>query len=420
MTEHWCIYCGRKLRDAEATCENCGKESGFTASADDGEEVFFHEEPATATLILGTTPPGASISLDGVKQSGVTPWTLFVDMGLEEHKEVTVAVALSGYASRRVRVPVALGQVKTVSLPLILDPVTPPPEPVPGGSPSDAFPADANVRSATRNANGTHQSVSPTPSPSVHPVETIVQLVSLLSAIAAKKTIHPLETVVQLPVTKFNPEDGAEMILIPAGEFLMGEDNRSDNPRHKVNLSDYYIYKNLVTVGMYEKFCQDTGRKIPPEPRFNPEWSNKDHPIVNVSWDDAKAYCDWAGVALLSEAQWEKAARGVSGQQYPWGYTFDNSKLRCSKKKYGDAGGTAAAGSFPSGASPYGVMDMVGNVWQWCADWYDDKKDTCVVRGGSWLYYDPSFFRSAVRNSFRPTFHRMDNGFRCCAPPGLR
>ena len=76
--------------------------------------------------------------------------------------------------------------------------------------------------------------------------------------------------------------DGSEMILIPAGEFLMGDDDQSDNQRHTVNLSAYYIYKNLVTVGMYEKFCQDTGRKMPSAPSFNPAWSKKDHPIASA------------------------------------------------------------------------------------------------------------------------------------------
>jgi hypothetical protein len=223
----------------------------------------------------------------------------------------------------------------------------------------------------------------------------------------------------QLPVTKINPRDGAEMILIPAGEFLMGDDDMQDNPRHKVILFDYYIYKNLVTVGMYEKFCQDTGRKMPSAPKipfapsFNPDWSKKDHPIVNVSWDDAKVYCDWAGVALPSEAQWEKAARGTQGRRFPWGDTFDNSK-----PQWSDADGTASVGSFPAGASPYDVLDMAGNVWQWCADWYDDKKDSRVLRGGSWLNLNPAYFRTALRIRFNPTYYRSYvSGFRCCALP---
>jgi formylglycine-generating enzyme required for sulfatase activity len=236
----------------------------------------------------------------------------------------------------------------------------------------------------------------------------------------------------QSPATKINPKDDAEMILIPAGEFLMGDDDQNDNPRRKVILSAYYIYKNLVTVGMYEKFCQDTRREMPSAPDFNPNWFKKDHPIVDVSWEDAKAYCDWAGGILPTEEQWEKAARGTQGRKYPWGDTFDTSKLRCSMTDWGDAGGTASVDSYPLGASPFGVLDMAGNVWQWCADWYYaygigsqtnpsgvSSGDYRVLRGGSWCNYDPVIFRSAYRARDEPSFRDSDNGFRCCAPPGL-
>ncbi len=219
--------------------------------------------------------------------------------------------------------------------------------------------------------------------------------------------------------------DGSEMILIPAGEFLMGDDDQSDNQRHTVNLSAYYIYKNLVTVGMYEKFCQDTGRKMPSAPSFNPAWSKKDHPIVNVSWEDADAYCKWAGVKLPTEQQWEKAARWDvktgKAYQYPWGDKFDRDQLRCSTSGYGDSGGTASVNRDDRlGVSPYGINDMAGNVFQWCADWYDDKQDTRVLRGGSWDCYDPVLFRSAFRNWGVPTFRYDYGSFRCCASPGLR
>ena len=115
------------------------------------------------------------------------------------------------------------------------------------------------------------------------------------------------------------------MVLTPAGEFLMGEPKTNGqgwvrNPLHKVYLSSYYIYRNLVTVGQYEKFCRAVKRSMPPAPAFNQNWEKKDHPIVNVSWDDAMAYCAWAGVQLPTEAQWEKAARGVDGRPYPWGF----------------------------------------------------------------------------------------------------
>ncbi len=163
--------------------------------------------------------------------------------------------------------------------------------------------------------------------------------------------------------TRINPKDGAEMIFIPAGPFLMGDDDMPNNPRHTVKLSSYWIYKDLVTVGMYEKFCKETGRQMPPEPgfagnEFNPGWSKEDHPIVSVSWNDAMAYCAWAGVALPTEAQWEKAARGPDGLKYPWGNEFDQSKVWASKAAFCDAGGTTTVGRYGvrahMGAAGYG------------------------------------------------------------------
>jgi serine/threonine-protein kinase len=228
------------------------------------------------------------------------------------------------------------------------------------------------------------------------------------------------------------------MILIPGGEFVMGDDDTvpRHNRRQKVTLPGYHIYKNLVTVEMYEKFCVATGRSMPPVPversrnlstatgrsrhplwDFNRNWSNKEHPIVNVSWEDAKAYCDWAGVKLPGEAQWEKAARGTDGRKYPWGNTFDRSKLRCSKTSYFDAGGTAPVGSFPKGASPYGVLDMAGNVWQWCEDGAQVGMDKYkVLKGGSWANTYKEDFQCAVCLKSPPAFRYCNLGFRCVVP----
>ena len=234
--------------------------------------------------------------------------------------------------------------------------------------------------------------------------------------------------VIPAPVTptgaKINPKDGAEMVYVASGPFLMGDDDESDNPRHTVTLSGYYIYKNDVTVAMYRKFCHATGRQMPDAP----SWGWKDaRPIVNVAWDDAKAYCDWAGVYLPTEAQWEKAARGPAGRKYPWGNDWDSSRLKCSKSQVGDAGSTAAVGSFPSGASPYGCLDMTGNAWQWCADWYEEgywksdhgkdppgpnSGDFRVLRGGSWFSLNNGYFRAANRYYDTPADHGSVNGFR--------
>jgi len=166
--------------------------------------------------------------------------------------------------------------------------------------------------------------------------------------------------------TKINSKDGSELILIPAGEFLMGSldiDSQvvsNEKPQHKVYLDAYYIYKNDVTVAQYRVFCRVKRRKMP----GLPDWAKDDHPMICVTWDDAIAYAQWAGAALPTEAQWEKAARGQDGRLYPWGNAWDASKCQCSKVQWGDAGKTSPVGTFPSGASPYGVLDMVGNVEQ--------------------------------------------------------
>jgi formylglycine-generating enzyme required for sulfatase activity len=263
--------------------------------------------------------------------------------------------------------------------------------------------------------------------------------------------------------TKVNKIDGAEMVLIPAGEFLMGTSEEElaawlkahpdatrewfshEMPQHKVYLDAYYMYKHPVTVAQYRMFCEATGRAMP----LAPVWKWQDtHPIVYVTWDDAQAYAAWAGASLPTEAQWEKAARGTDGRIYPWGNEWDASKAQCSKERLGDAGRTAPVGSFPAGASPYGALDMAGNVWEWCADWYGreyytnaparnppgpteaqatlldlpvikdgrlvwEKGKPRVLRGGSWSDTNPVNFRAANRFFYNPTNRNYNYGFRC-------
>jgi formylglycine-generating enzyme required for sulfatase activity len=247
-----------------------------------------------------------------------------------------------------------------------------------------------------------------------------------------------------------NVKDDAEMIFIPAGEFTMGSTEASLNAllasdshlkreqwrlfageigRHKVYLDGYYIYKTPVTVKQYKKFCADTGNQMPPAPDFNPNWSKEDHPIVRVTWDNAQAYCRWAIASLPTEAQWEKAARGEDGRMFPWGNVFDDSCLQHSTNAPGDVGGTAPVGSFPKGVSPYGVLDMAGNVFSWCADWYDENYYFAtspprnptgpvngtyrVLRGGSWVNDGISFFHSASRGTDKRGIWADVIGFRC-------
>jgi len=224
--------------------------------------------------------------------------------------------------------------------------------------------------------------------------------------------------------SRINPKDGAEMLYVPAGRFTMGSSGGDANaPNHTVNLNAYWIYKHDVTVAEYKAFCQATGRAMADAPSWG--WQDE-HPVVNVTWDDAAAYAAWAGVSLPTEAQWEKAARGIDGRVYPWGNHWDPS--RCVNSVAGSIQSTKPVGSCLSGASPYGCLDVAGNVWEWCSDWYDDNYyksspasdpagpvsgSARVLRGGSWYDVSEDYFRCADRFYSGPAFRFNYGGFRC-------
>jgi len=211
-------------------------------------------------------------------------------------------------------------------------------------------------------------------------------------------------------VQEIEAPDGSVMVLIPAGEFIMGSDegDSDERPAHMVYLDGYLIDRTPVTWGQYVRFCEDTGREMPSEPGFP---LDETHPVVNVSWYDAAAYCKWAGKRLPTEAEWEKAASGTDGRIWPWGNNGDPKKANTRGR------GTTPVGSYPAGASPYGVLDMAGNAWNWCADLYSAAYYTKghdrnprgpkggqdrALRGGSW-YDDQVDARCANRLQYDPT-----------------
>ena len=257
-------------------------------------------------------------------------------------------------------------------------------------------------------------------------------------------------------------KDGALAVLVPGGNFLMGDDNGApqERPQRTVRVRTFYIDKWEVTNRQYERFLDwvkkhgDQSVRHPDQPadkdhtprywkKFRPTllqqtgmarlqqfddetFRNPDHPVVGVDWYDAFAYAKWAGKRLPTEAEWEKAARGPDGRTWPWGNEWDFK--RCNSGGYewkGERDGyiyTAPAQSFSEGVSPFGCYNMSGNVWEWVNDAYslppDSKLDVKVERGqktikggGSNSY--PTTVRPAMRKGYEPQFRFYCLGFRC-------
>ncbi len=208
---------------------------------------------------------------------------------------------------------------------------------------------------------------------------------------------------------RINPIDGMEMVYVAAGKFHMGSDQVADErPYRKVHLDAYWIARNDVTVAQFRKFCAISGHAMPMTPALN--WL-ENSPIVNVDWNDAAAYAKWANGRLPSEAEWEKAAGGDK-TIFPWGNAWDAT--RCNNGLDGP-NAPCKVGSFPLGASQYGVMDMAGNVAQWCADQYartGDSTDYRVIRGGSCRDVSPETYRTSRRDYLAPSAKIDVVGFR--------
>ena len=224
-------------------------------------------------------------------------------------------------------------------------------------------------------------------------------------------------------------DEDQDMVYVPAGMFLMGSDstNADEWPMQGVFTEAFYIDRTEVTNEAYKRFLDTTGH-VPPRHwelgAFPPGEAR--YPVIGVSWYDAQAYAQWAGKRLPTETEWEKAARGDDGRRYPWGDVFIPDWLNIQ----GDTDAyemTALVGSFPGGASPYGALDMAGNVWEWTSDWFEpyDGNEVIdpaygeqyrVIRGGSWINYDGNT-RSANRGKFYPSDTSLLLGFRCVRDP---
>ena len=186
--------------------------------------------------------------------------------------------------------------------------------------------------------------------------------------VAELKSKAPIQPVVGAHLTLLG-QDGAPMVLVPAGEFVMGSENGEsyEKPVRRVILDAYYIDAYEVTNALYGKFLQVTRHREPilwNDAKFN----GPNQPVVGVSCDDAEAYCRWAGRRLPTEAEWEKAARGTDGRIYPWGNQWDRTRANTF---IGGPGRPTPVGSYEADKSPYGAYDMAGNVQEWVADWYE-------------------------------------------------
>jgi len=315
--------------------------------------------------------------------------------------------------------------------------------------------------------------------------ETIMALEAQSDEQPATDEPEPTETAlpeIEAGDVSVNPIDGLEVVYIPQGTFTMGANEDFNlrrgfcvKPQHKVTLDEYWINKTEVTVAAFREFVDDIGYVTDGEklgnagwiwsykmngwdkiesPDKGPTWrkplgGKKDtvgideHPVTQVSWNDAVAYCEWAGGRLPTEAEWERAARGDKDtRKYPWGNeevndtlaNFGEKSFQCRFCDYREEDGyqyLAPVGSFPAGASPFGVLDMAGNAFEWVADSYDGSScypsqpvtnpepleggNERIMRGGSYAEYDGIYWKLRVDNRWSrlPGSSFADVGIRC-------
>ena len=240
------------------------------------------------------------------------------------------------------------------------------------------------------------------------------------------------------PRRRVRKTDGAVMLLVPEGPFVRGsgpkEGQQDERPQRRVHLSSFFIDRLEVTTARYRR-CVEAGACTLPAAEHHCNLhvgGREEHPVNCVDWSQADAYCRWAGGRLPTEAEWEKAARGDDGDTYPWGPTAPSCVVAV---RYGDKlkhacgkFGTWPVGSKPFGKSPYGALDMAGNVWEWVADYYsagayasapdrDPRGPSAgrfrILRGGGWGNDGEGALRAARRFKFSPENRTPGTGFRC-------
>ncbi len=253
------------------------------------------------------------------------------------------------------------------------------------------------------------------------------------SAAAGSPCVEPVQTPPPLAgEERTNRQDGTVLVYVPGGEFTLGADgiNSWSAPVHRVRLKPFWIGKAPVTNRQYSRFLEQQSDCRRPAFSEDPLFGRPEHPVVGVSWEEARAYCRWAGLHLPSEAQWEAAARGTDQRAYPWG----NEKPTQLLANFGGTlAGTSPVGAHPSGAGPYGALDQAGNVWEWCSDPWDSKAyrrrleddqwdpvaggdgAVRVLRGGCWMNSSQDL-HAAYRDRGTAKLRFNTQGFRCVCP----
>ena len=387
--ESTCPKCGVSLRDAPVVCANCGKAAPGSAK--------FCPECGHA---LGRQEPGKKNAGQMAEKKNLNLWLpaipLFI---LISFCLIVVVLGVLGAPSHLL--VSGLGTVAAIGKPTLTPTATPTFTPSP----------------------------TSTDTPTITPTPTLTPTPLPLPPATAKAKD-----------TWVSPADGMEIVYIPEDHYVIGSLDSDpvawivEKPQHRVDLSGYWMDKTLVTNGMYAK-CVQAGScpaKIKVNSFFRDSYYGNsefdDYPVVFVTWDEAQTYCTWAGRRLPTEAEWEVAARGRDERMYPWGNTPPN----CSLVNFGAGvakfctGDTTAVGKYPQGASPYGLLDMAGNVWEWVADWLgpnylaEPHQDPTgfsngtlrVTRGGAY-YSDAKYVRATFRAGHDPNDPTDYIGFRC-------